>query len=36
MYLIKELIKKRKIKESLYIPFDIGVRWLGYKVGKKI
>lgn len=36
MYLIKELIKKRKIKELLYLPFDIGARWMGYKAGKKI
>lgn len=36
MYLIKGLIKKRKIKELLYLPFDIGARWMGYKVGKKI
>lgn len=34
MYLIKELIKKRKIKELLYLPFDIGARWMGYKIGK--
>ena len=34
-YLIKELIKNKKIKELIYLPFDIGVRWLGYKVGNK-
>lgn len=32
-YLIKELIKRKKIKELIYLPFDIGVRWLGYKKG---
>lgn len=36
MYLIKELIKKRKIKELLYLPFDIGARWIGYKMGKEM
>lgn len=35
MYLIKGLIKKRKLKELLYLPFDIGTRWLGYKIGKE-
>lgn len=35
-YLIKELIKRKKIKELIYLPFDIGVRWLGYKKGGKI
>lgn len=35
-YLIKELIKRNKIKELIYLPFDIGVRWLGYKMGGKI
>lgn len=35
-YLIKELIKRKKIKELIYLPFDIGVRWLGYKMGGKI
>lgn len=34
-YLIKELTKRKKIKELIYLPFDIGVRWLGYKVGNK-
>lgn len=34
-YLIKELIKRKKIKELIYLPFDIGVRWLGYKMGGK-
>lgn len=33
-YLIKELIKRKKIKELIYLPFDLGVRWLGYKVGR--
>ncbi|MDH6459276.1 hypothetical protein M2102_002927 [Fusobacterium sp. PH5-7] len=36
MYLIKELIKKRKVKELLYLPFDMGIRWIGYKTGRKI
>lgn len=36
IYLIKELIKKREIKELLYIPFDIGIRWIGYKIGRKL
>lgn len=34
-YLIKELIKRKKVKELIYLPFDIGVRWLGYKMGGK-
>ena len=34
MYLIKELIKRKKIFELIYLPFDIGARWLGYKIGK--
>lgn len=34
IYLIKELIKKRKIDELIYLPLDIGARWMGYKVGK--
>lgn len=34
-YLIKELIKRKKIKELIYLPFDLSVRWLGYKVGNK-
>lgn len=36
MYLIKGLIKKRKLKELLYLPFDIGIRWIGYKIGRKL
>lgn len=32
-YLIKELIKRKKIKELIYLPFDMGARWLGYKRG---
>lgn len=36
IYLIKELIKKGKIKEFLYLPFDIGIRWIGYKIGRKL
>lgn len=35
-YLIKELIKRKKIKELIYLPFDMGARWLGYKFGGKI
>lgn len=35
-YLIKELIKRKKIKELIYLPFDMGARWLGYKSGGKI
>lgn len=35
-YLIKELIKRKKIKELIYLPFDMGVRWLGYKSGGKV
>lgn len=31
-YLIIELLKRKKIKELIYLPFDIGVRWLGYKM----
>ena len=34
--LIKELLKNRKIKELIYLPFDMGVRWIGYKIGRKI
>lgn len=32
-YLMKELIKRKKIKELIYLPFDMGIRWLGYKRG---
>ena len=35
-YLIKELIKRKKIKELIYLPFDMGARWLGYKTGGKV
>lgn len=35
-YLIKELIKRKKIKELIYLPFDMGARWLGYKSGGKV
>lgn len=35
-YLIKELIKRKKIKELIYLPFDMGARWLGYKFGGEI
>ncbi|MFR4520738.1 MAG: glycosyltransferase [Fusobacterium sp.] len=35
-YLIKELIKRKKIKELIYLPFDMGARWFGYKSGGKI
>lgn len=35
-YLIKELIKRKKIKELIYLPFDMGARWLGYKSGGEI
>lgn len=34
-YLIKELIKRKKIKELIYLPFDMGIRWMGYKAGNK-
>lgn len=33
--MIKELIKRRKIFELIYLPFDIGTRWIGYKLGKE-
>lgn len=36
IYMIKELIKRRKIFELIYLPFDIGTRWIGYKVGRKL
>lgn len=31
-YLIKELVKRKNIKELIYLPFDIGARWIGYKM----
>ncbi|MDR3258861.1 MAG: glycosyltransferase [Fusobacteriaceae bacterium] len=33
-YLMKTLIKKFKFRELLYLPFDFGARWIGYRVGK--
>lgn len=32
LYLIRKLLKKRNIKEIIYLPLDIGARWLGYKL----
>lgn len=32
-YLVKELLKRRNIKELIYLPFDMGARWIGYKNG---
>ena len=32
LYLIRELLKKRNMKEVFYLPLDIGARWLGYKL----
>ena len=31
--LIKELLKRKNIKELIYLPFDMGARWIGYKYG---
>lgn len=33
MCLIKELLKRKNIKELIYLPFDMGARWIGYKYG---
>lgn len=33
LHLIKELIKRKNIKELIYLPFDMGARWRGYKNG---
>lgn len=33
LYLIKELIRRKNIKELIYLPFDMGARWIGYKNG---
>lgn len=35
-YLVKELLKRKNIKELIYLPFDMGARWIGYKIGGKI
>jgi rhamnosyltransferase len=32
-YLIKELLKRKNMKELIYLPFDMGARWIGYKNG---
>ncbi|MDY2802002.1 MAG: glycosyltransferase family 2 protein [Fusobacterium mortiferum] len=32
-HLIKELIRRKNIKELIYLPFDMGARWIGYKNG---
>ncbi|STO31139.1 transferase 2, rSAM/selenodomain-associated [Fusobacterium necrogenes] len=32
LFLIKELLKRKNIKELIYLPFDIGARWIGYKM----
>lgn len=32
-YLIRELLKRKNIKELIYLPFDMGARWMGYKNG---
>lgn len=35
VYLIRELLKRKNIKELIYLPFDMGARWIGYKNGGK-